>query len=350
MTLRNYINDSPQTTTTGALTAGQTSVTVVSVAGFPSAPYIAALGLDANGNFTSSTELVLVTAAVGNVLTVTRGFDFTSGISHSSGETFNHVGAAIDLREANAHVNAASGVHSVTGAVVGTTDSQTLSNKTLATPTLTGTAAGASLTLSGTAAVTGAVTAASFTANGNGVVAGVVAPKNYTNEAAAGTLPAGDIVYLSAPTGAACVAGLYVSQGAGVWFPLNPTAKDFLNFVPGGTLTTPGAGSALWATLGNLTVPAWATKARIAITATAVITSAAGASAGVTVKLGAITGTAKRIVGPATTRFQFEQVDQLAGLTAGVNSLTLQAGFVSAGTLSLDAAISQVDAVVDYLP
>jgi hypothetical protein len=43
---------------------------------------------------------------------------------------------AADFDEANAHVNANSGVHGAAGAVVGTTDTQTLTHKTLTTPVI----------------------------------------------------------------------------------------------------------------------------------------------------------------------------------------------------------------------
>jgi len=92
------------------------------------------------------------------VATIVRGQDGTVAVAHSGGATFDQVAIAKDLDEANAHTSANSGVHGISGSVVGTTDAQTLTNKTLAAPTVTGTLAGASETLSGTLGVTGNAT------------------------------------------------------------------------------------------------------------------------------------------------------------------------------------------------
>ena len=67
-----------------------------------------------------------------------RGADGTTVIAHGLGAEVEHVFTATDADEANAHVNASSGVHGVVGSVVGTTDTQTLSNKTLTDPTIKG--------------------------------------------------------------------------------------------------------------------------------------------------------------------------------------------------------------------
>jgi hypothetical protein len=71
-------------------------------------------------------------------LTTGRGEDDTTVASHAIGAELEHVFTATDADEANAHVNATTGVHGVAGSVVGTTDTQTLSNKTLTDPTING--------------------------------------------------------------------------------------------------------------------------------------------------------------------------------------------------------------------
>lgn len=174
-TRRSYVNNAPRTTLTGAITNTATSVPVASLTGWPgSYPYLAVL--EAN---TVNEEIVLVTSAVGTTLTVTRAQDGTAGVSHLGGATLDHGIVRQDVDESNAHTSATSGVHGVAGAVVGTTDTQTLTSKTLTSPVINGgqannltaltTTAGATIgttlavtgneTVGGTLAVTGQVTA-----------------------------------------------------------------------------------------------------------------------------------------------------------------------------------------------
>lgn len=98
---------------------------------------------------TSSEEKILCASRAGNTITVFddgltngRGADGTSITTHSSNAEIEHVFTATDADEANAHVNASAAVHGLTGSVVGTTDTQTLSNKTLNNTTFTGTVEG----------------------------------------------------------------------------------------------------------------------------------------------------------------------------------------------------------------
>lgn len=127
MTTRNFSSTAARTTLAAGVTSSATSLTVAATTGFPATPYILAVDAGAAGQ-----ELVLVTAVAGTTLTVTRGYDSTVAAAHDAGAVVEHSHAAIDLREANSHVNASSGVHGATGAMVGTSDAQTLTNKTLA--------------------------------------------------------------------------------------------------------------------------------------------------------------------------------------------------------------------------
>lgn len=88
-------------------------------------------------------EVVSVTNASGSgpvTLTITRGIDGTTAATHAITAAPNvfHGVSAEDYAEPQAHLGSSSGVHGVTGSVVGTTDTQTLTNKTLTSPALTG--------------------------------------------------------------------------------------------------------------------------------------------------------------------------------------------------------------------
>ena len=123
---RNYSNTYPGGTLTGGVSSGATSLVVSSASGLPVAvPYT--LTID---DGSPSLEVVEVTAQSGVNLTVTRGVDGTAAVSHSLGAPVTHSHTARDFREPQLHIDATT-AHGATGAVVGTTNAQTLTSKTL---------------------------------------------------------------------------------------------------------------------------------------------------------------------------------------------------------------------------
>ena len=154
---RNYSAIAVETTLTASISASSQgasgTIIVGSVAGYPSAtPYTLVLEPD-----TSREEVITVTAATsGTTLTVLRGQDNTQALAHSAGVSVRHAVSGRDFKETKTH-EAARGydsdqaimdlanqthVHGIVtgeGVVVGTLKAQSLSNKTLVSPIITGT-------------------------------------------------------------------------------------------------------------------------------------------------------------------------------------------------------------------
>lgn len=215
MSTRYYSNSASQAALASAIGATDTAIafTSGSFTGYPTQyPYTAAI---ARG--TADEEIVLVTAASGDTATVTRAFDGTTGKAHGAGATFTEVVVALDYREANDHVNATSAVHGTVGAVVGDTDAQTLSNKTLTAPTVTGgtftgtqTIAQANVT---TLTVTGVTTLANAAISGTASVGGTFAVTGLLTASGGLTVPAGHATTVDTLTAGATSVSTLAASG-----------------------------------------------------------------------------------------------------------------------------------------
>lgn len=190
---QNYSNVAVETTLSVGINASTTTITVGATTGFPSPNFT--LVIDQG---TASEELVLVTAVGGTTLTVTRGYDGTTGTSHSTGATVRHAHSAKDFKDSRDH-EAATAVHGATGAVVGTTNAQTLTNKTISL---------GSNTVSGTLAQLS-------TAVSDDDVVGLAAAQTLTNKTL--TAPA-----MTAPTASGSLAGF-----GGAWTAYTPDLTNF---------------------------------------------------------------------------------------------------------------------------
>ena len=141
MTTRNYSSRSQQTTLTSAVTAGASTIVVQSgtaLLGGQSIPAGTTFTVVVDPD-TALEEILDATAVSTNTFTVTRAIDGSSAQAHSAGAVVRHMAIGRDYREANTHIEASTGVHGISNSssVVGTIDTQTLTNKTLTAPTIT---------------------------------------------------------------------------------------------------------------------------------------------------------------------------------------------------------------------
>lgn len=187
---RRYSSTAQPTTLAAGCTSSATTIQVTATTGFPAVDFVLALDYGAAGQ-----ELVLCTNVAGTTLTVTRGYNSTPASAHAIAAAVRHVHAAQDFTDSRTHEAATSGVHGIAGSVVGTTDVQTVSNKDLSSGTNTFPAA-----LATDAEVTSAVsTHAALTAThgATGAVVGTTNVQTLTNK----TLTAPVIDTLAGVTG-----------------------------------------------------------------------------------------------------------------------------------------------------
>lgn len=125
MSIRNYSTVAVQTSLVEPITSTAAIARVGDTTGWPAPPFTLIIDKDQ-----AAEEVVEVTDVSTPLITITRGMDGSPALPHEAGATVVHGVSSRDFREPNIHWNAASGVHGVTGALVGTTDQQTLDRKT----------------------------------------------------------------------------------------------------------------------------------------------------------------------------------------------------------------------------
>ena len=126
---RYFSSVAQETTLTLGVAAVAGTITVQELSGWPvQTPFTAVIDPGQPAE-----EIVTVTAVGGNTLTVERGVDGSIAIDHAAGAVVRHMMTARDLREPQEHMAASLAVHGLEpgSAVVGTTDEQVLTNKTI---------------------------------------------------------------------------------------------------------------------------------------------------------------------------------------------------------------------------
>ena len=165
MSRREYKGAATPCTIVSTITSSSTTISISDATNWPTGSFSIVIDPGLAGE-----EKLLIASRTSTTLTVTtRGYDNTTASAHTTGAIIYPVPTAVDFDEANSHVNSSSGVHGLTGSVVGDADTQTLTNKKLSDSTttivdVTDATKAIKFDIAGTTAITGTIATAFTTA------------------------------------------------------------------------------------------------------------------------------------------------------------------------------------------
>lgn len=113
--------------------------------------------------------------------------------------------------------------------------------------------------------------------------------------------------------------------------------------------TSTGAGTATWVTMGNVTVPTWATKARVCLSMAGLSATATTSQADIAVKIGTAVSPGVRMFYTLAARMPPVCIaDLLTSVPTGSQSVTVQATF-QVSTFSAPATACTFNLNIDWL-
>jgi hypothetical protein len=352
---RNFSATAIETTLVNSISSAATgdtttSVSVVSVSGYPAAPFTLILAPDTNKE-----EVVTCTSIVGTTLQIVRGQDLTLAVAHTAGTSVRHGVSGRDFKEEQTHIAARGydadsgilsnasqthvhGLETGDGSVVGSTQLVTLTRKTLTTPTINGATISGAFT--STATITGGtVTAATITSST--VTSSTITSGTLGSNLAAGGFKitglgtptvdgdAANYAYVNSILGSATSAGISAASAA----------------VSATSAATSATSSATSASASASSATAAATSASSALTSqTAAATSATSAAASATAAATSATSaaasatTASNSAATATTQAGNAATSASSAATSATAAATSAASAATSATASATSA------------
>ena len=339
---RNFSATAIETTLVNSISSAATgdtttSVSVVSVSGYPAAPFTLILAPDTNKE-----EVVTCISVVGTTLQIVRGQDSTLAVSHTAGTSVRHGVSGRDFKEEQTHIAARGydadsgilsnasqthvhGLETGDGSVVGSTQLVTLTRKTLTTPTING------------ATLTGTVTStASIVVSGAGTITGLssagmssssAAPKSYVDA----ILVLQEASAASSATSASAAATSATSAAA------SATAAA-TSATSAATSATSAAASATTAAASVATIAGYATSSANSASAAATSATSAASSATSSASSASAAATSATSAAASATAATTSATSAAASATAAATSATSAAASATAAATSATSA------------